>query len=338
MAIPIDNNTLLTLGLSWDLIDKRNPIDMDISSVFFGSNQKIIDSVYYNKQCSDDGSMSYNNDSRNGADGGNDESVNINLSLVHPAVSAIVCNVSCYSKHTLDQIESGEFEIINSSTNESLLKYNFGDCTDYSSAIMCIMYRTINGWYIESRFTPCQGKNFQEFTSDMHLALAHIIAPPPFNEYFLDMSTDRTFDVSKGDIVNCTNLKKVKFGIGWTSKCDVDSSCVMMTADNRVHQIINYGKLSSRDGAIKHSGDNRTGEGSGDDEIISVKLKKINPEVNSLIFTVTIYTPDYTFSDVSDLYVRVADSKTSKQLIKYNIINYINKYFIIDENNLSNLT
>eukprot|EP00959_Pyramimonas_sp_CCMP1952_P009190 191776-Pyramimonas_sp.AAC.1 len=56
-------------------------------------------------------------------------------------------------------------------------------------------------------------------------------------------------------------IRKVKMGLGWDAGCDVDASCAMLNADKSIHDIVFFQKLSSSDGSIKHSGDDRTGEG-----------------------------------------------------------------------------
>jgi len=73
---------------------------------------------------------------------------------------------------------------------------------------------------------------------------------------------------------------------------------------------------------IHHTGDNRTGDGEGDDEAIEVTLSQLNPEVEKLAFTVTIYQAEerkQNFGMVSNAYVRLVDKNTGKELLRYDL-------------------
>jgi stress response protein SCP2 len=61
--------------------------------------------------------------------------------------------------------------------------------------------------------------------------------------------------------VTLASIRKVKMGLGWNAGCDVDGSCVMMDANKRTVETVSYSQLSSNDNTVKHSGDDRTGEG-----------------------------------------------------------------------------
>jgi tellurium resistance protein TerZ len=68
--------------------------------------------------------------------------------------------------------------------------------------------------------------------------------------------------------------------------------------------IVWFRQLQSKDGSIKHSGDNRTGAGEGDDEQIIVDLSRIPANVKSLVFTVNSFTGQ-NFSQVENAYCRI---------------------------------
>ncbi|MCL6754307.1 tellurium resistance TerZ family protein [Nostoc sp. CCCryo 231-06] len=93
------------------------------------------------------------------------------------------------------------------------------------------------------------------------------------------------------------DLKKVAISLGWQAsqngkKYDIDASVFMLGADGKVPNekyFVFYNNLESFDGSLRHSGDNRTGEGNGDDETIYVDLAKVNPAIQEIIFIVTIH-------------------------------------------------
>ena len=126
-------------------------------------------------------------------------------------------------------------------------------------------------------------------------------------------------------------LNKVFMGLGWDAvkkggfrgrlvgggDIDLDASCVLFSADKQPLDVVYFGQLKSRDGSIIHSGDNLTGDGEGDDEVINVTLAKVPAEVNYLVFTVSSYRGQ-TFNEVADAYCRLVDD-SGKEVARYTI-------------------
>ena len=79
-------------------------------------------------------------------------------------------------------------------------------------------------------------------------------------------------------------------GGGSNDSIDLDASCIMFDASKQPIDAIWFGQLQSKDGSIVHTGDNRTGAGDGDDEVINVDLSRIPAHVQSLVFTVNSFT------------------------------------------------
>lgn len=126
-------------------------------------------------------------------------------------------------------------------------------------------------------------------------------------------------------------LNKVFMGLGWDAvkkggflgrlvgggDIDLDASCVLFSADKQPLDVVYFGQLKSRDGSIIHSGDNLTGDGEGDDEVINVTLAKVPAEVNYLVFTVSSYRGQ-TFNEVANAYCRLVDD-SGKEVARYTI-------------------
>ncbi|WP_405688803.1 TerD family protein [Streptomyces sp. NBC_00057] len=118
-------------------------------------------------------------------------------------------------------------------------------------------------------------------------------------------------------------LSQVKMGLGWEpafrgKDIDLDAS-VIAYGPNRNHlDSCYFGKLSILNGAIKHSGDNLTGEGAGDDEVIVVDLGRIPAEATGLVFTVNSFTGQK-FSDVAKAYCRLIDAATGEELVRFDL-------------------
>lgn len=98
---------------------------------------------------------------------------------------------------------------------------------------------------------------------------------------------------------------------------DLDASCVTF-ANGQPKDVVYFGKLQSPDGTIIHTGDNLTGAGDGDDEVIKVKLDKIAPDVDAIVFTVSSYRGQ-SFKDIENAFCRLVDENTGKELARYDI-------------------
>ncbi|MET9547998.1 MULTISPECIES: TerD family protein [unclassified Streptomyces] len=120
-------------------------------------------------------------------------------------------------------------------------------------------------------------------------------------------------------------LSQVKMGLGWEpafrgKDIDLDAS-VIAYGPNRNHvDSCYFGKLSIVNGAIKHSGDNLTGEGGGDDEVIVVDLGRLPQDVTGLVFTVNSFSGQK-FTEVAKAYCRLMDAATGEELVRFDLTN-----------------
>jgi tellurium resistance protein TerZ len=131
-----------------------------------------------------------------------------------------------------------------------------------------------------------------------------------------------------------SSLKNVSLGLGWdpvkargfigrllgsgSDEIDLDASCIMLDANKKSMDLVWFRQLQSRDGSITHSGDNRTGEGDGDDETINVKLDKLPAAAQFLVFTVNSFTGQ-TFEKVENATCRIVDAGNNKELARFNL-------------------
>ncbi|TXS08336.1 TerD family protein, partial [Streptomyces sp. wa22] len=118
-------------------------------------------------------------------------------------------------------------------------------------------------------------------------------------------------------------LSQVKMGLGWEpafrgKDIDLDASVIAFGPDRSHLDSCYFGKLSILNGAIKHSGDNLTGEGAGDDEVIVVDLGRIPAEATGLVFTVNSFTGQK-FTEVAKAYCRLIDAATGEELVRFDL-------------------
>lgn len=128
-------------------------------------------------------------------------------------------------------------------------------------------------------------------------------------------------------------LTRVTMGLGWDvrkskgllgmfggggSDIDLDASCLLFGAGGRLIDEVWFKQLKSRDGSVVHSGDNRTGAGDGDDEMIHVDLTRLPAAVTALVFTVNSFQGD-TFDRIENAYCRLVDAAGGGELARYDL-------------------
>jgi tellurium resistance protein TerD len=139
-------------------------------------------------------------------------------------------------------------------------------------------------------------------------------------------------NLTKGQRVDI-GLQKLGVGLGWDPNTeasgndyDLDASAFMLGADKQVPSeafFVYYSNPKSPEGAVQSSGDDRTGGSSeGDDETLMVDLGKVDPRVEEIVFTVTIYDFEarrQNFGQVRNSFIRIYDAMTNSEICKYEL-------------------
>jgi tellurium resistance protein TerD len=143
-------------------------------------------------------------------------------------------------------------------------------------------------------------------------------------------------NLSKGQRVNLDkNVTMAMVGLGWDvnqfdggADFDLDASAFLLGANGKVRSdsdFIFYGNLESVDGSVRHTGDNLTGEGEGDDEVLIIDFTKVPADVQKIAITVTIYDADVrrqNFGQVSNAYVRVARMANANDTVGTEVLKF----------------
>ncbi len=141
--------------------------------------------------------------------------------------------------------------------------------------------------------------------------------------------------LSKGQAVSLVKegggtLTHVRMGLGWdavkkrgifgskSQSIDLDASAVVYDAQGKVLDQVWFRQLTSKDGAIKHSGDNLTGDGDGDDESIEVHLDRLSPQAHTIVFLVNSFTGQ-DFSQIENAFCRLVDEQTGQEIARYEL-------------------
>ncbi|ANI30327.1 tellurium resistance protein TerZ [Yersinia entomophaga] len=145
----------------------------------------------------------------------------------------------------------------------------------------------------------------------------------------VSLSKNQTVSLSK----QSSSLSQLQFGLGWdpikkkgllgslfggNNSIDLDAGCVLMDKSGNTIDTIWFRKLESSCGSVVHTGDNLTGEGDGDDEVIRVDLNRLPHQVEYLAFTVNSFRGQ-TFNDVDNAFCRVVDRGNNKEMARYQL-------------------
>ncbi|MFD6885551.1 TerD family protein [Streptomyces sp. NPDC059957] len=141
--------------------------------------------------------------------------------------------------------------------------------------------------------------------------------------------------LSKGGNVSLSKeapgLTAVLVGLGWDIRTttgvdfDLDASALLVNASGKVpsdQHFVFYNNLKSPDGSVEHTGDNLTGEGEGDDEVVKVDLATVPAEVDKIVFPVSIHdaeTRNQSFGQVRGAFIRVVNQAGGTEIARYDL-------------------
>ncbi|MFN8439119.1 MAG: TerD family protein [Cytophagales bacterium] len=142
-----------------------------------------------------------------------------------------------------------------------------------------------------------------------------------------------SINLKKGGSFNLTKeepgLKKIMFGLGWEVKqgnsLDLDASVFLVNSSGKLpndNYFVFYNNLKSPDGSIQHTGDNRSGFGDDDDEMILCNLDLVDASVSEILVTVSIHeaeTRRHNFGLLADAYIRLYDVENKKEILRYDL-------------------
>ena len=151
------------------------------------------------------------------------------------------------------------------------------------------------------------------------------------------LTMDKSFNMQKGDIFFLpANLTSFPVGLGWTTKSgkalDLDASCILLRDVDNDGDLDPVGAvyfLNKKEPGIMSSGDNVSGDGQGDDEIISVDLGRVQKEISALAFVVNIYSSGASFSDITQSYVRLFDNVDGHEFARFTLAEHLSSQGVI---------
>lgn len=162
--------TAIRMGLGWQAAPRRGlfgsrtrEIDLDASAVLFADKQPV-DVVFFQHLTSDDGSVRHTGDNLVGGagQGGDDESIIVDLQRVPVHVDQIVFTVNSFTGQTFAEVQNAFCRLVDETNGQELARYTLTGGGAYTAQIMAKVQRGAAGWSMTAIGTPAAGRTFQD--------------------------------------------------------------------------------------------------------------------------------------------------------------------------------
>jgi tellurium resistance protein TerZ len=311
-----------SLGLAWDR--GTHSIDVDLQAVIVNAKGCIIDAVYYNKLTALN-AITHSGDEQTGEKVGFDEMVLVNLENLamstdqEKQVKLIIFVVAAYCGGSLQDAPNLSMRVLQGRKGKGVASFSLARASG-AAKVVGVMERTDRGgWFLESVDTPSASADGRHFVDILEPALGSLIrdripSAPARQKVAFAMEKGDVFDFPE-----TAKMGKVFAGVGWDAvpgvTVDVDVSAICFSQDGRELGAVFFG--NAREFGLEHSGDNDTGEGDGDDEVISAELDGIPAEVGEIFFVANVFG-GATFDQLSNPYCRLLDG-SGAELVRYRL-------------------
>lgn len=307
--IPINEPTV-SVGLGWDFTGKER-FDLDASITGFGEKFNVVEAIYYSHKKGLNNSVIHFGDNLTGEGEGDDEVIQIFLSKVPQDVYYLAVTINSYTKNSLIKAQSAYIRVF---TNN----YNIGQFTlqrtkDCIGLLLGVFQRDPNPnqniWYFRCMADPISGNVVTQSFEDIKTLLGNytLSKDGTYNYVQHPLQGEPLFDFNK--------WKKVEnrftyIGLGWHiqqgSNFDLDASIITFDEKNNLMEIIYHRNLHSYNNSIIHYGDNKTGVGEGDDEVLSIDFGNVAPNTYSMAVVINSFKGNSLVS-IMNAFIRLYD-------------------------------
>lgn len=302
------------VAISWDK-DPSAPVDVDLQAVIVDDMGRVVDAVYYNNlkalKC-----ITHSGDETTGEKSGFDEVIWAGLARVPANIKMIILVVAAFKGGHLKDAKNGAVHILEERNDNEVATFSLEESQEEVD-VVAMLVRSDQGWVL--RLVEVDAQDGQHFIDVLEPAIGSLVRS------VLPSAPKRlkvAFAMEKGAVVDLPrtqDIKQIRAGLGWSvdkGNVDLDVSAVLFDESGAAKDAVFFGNLEFA--GLKHSGDNLTGEGSGDDETISVNLEAVAEWVKQIFFCVNIYSNGKTFAEVASPYCRILDSNGT-ELARYEL-------------------
>ena len=339
--LPYSKGQKIRLGLAWDFYEGAPEVDLDCAALIIDAGGILVDACYYNNlECSGGGgspsALVHSGDNRNGAGEGFDETIVVDLDALSSSVACVALVVNAYSGGSFTDVESARINVAaldgggGGGREHTLVDDGVtGERgANHTSLIVALIYRSGSTGQWLYRRVQATG-HAQSFVETFPSLKPHVdgVLPSGAREKHT-LRNGKTFDMHKSVAVRIPpglfiGGEDLYVGLGWetfgtrTGTVDLDASVIFSNGKGGVGPIVDsYRNLVGP--GVRHLGDSRTGEGSGDDENILVDLDAVPFGVKELFVVVNIFSA-HTFCHIHDAYVRLVSVADGCELLKYKL-------------------
>lgn len=305
--IPVNEPTVF-VGLGWDFTGKET-FDLDASITGFDEKYNVLEAIYYGNKKGLKGSVIHFGDNLTGEGEGDDEVIQVNLKSVPENVYYLAVTINSYSKNSLIKAQSAYIRLY--TNNYSIGRYTLARTKDCIGLLLGVFqrYEANNTWYFRCMADPIRGNVVTQSYEDIKTLLGNYTIGKDGGKNYVQhpLPGEPLFDFNKWQKVD---NRFTYIGLGWDiqqgSNFDLDASIITFDEKNNISEIIFHRNLHSSNNAIIHYGDNRTGVGEGDDEVLSIDFANIPPNIFSLAVIINSFKGNSLVS-IMNAFIRLYD-------------------------------
>ena len=301
------------VGLGWDFSWKES-FDLDASVTGFDIDNEVIEYIYFQNKLGLGGSVKHYGDNLTGEGSGDDEVIQINLNQVPEKVHYLTVTINSYHGNSLIKAKKAFIRLY--TKKDKIGKYLLNRTKDCVGLLLGVFERDANLdiWYFRVMADPLEGKVVCDSKKSIQKLLGNYSINTGYNSAYMNQATRHPFPGE--EVFKLENWEKVDaafvyVGLGWNLQkgfnFDLDASILTFDVKNNLLEIIYHKNLQSKNGSIVHKGDNKTGEGEGDDEILSIDFRKLDNNVMTIAVVVNSFKGN-SLINILDGFIRLYDN------------------------------
>ena len=292
--------------------------DLDLQAICVDKWGTICDAVFYNNLKAK--GLTHSGDEKNGR-----EVITVDLEKIPADIKILFFTVYVFTQGVSLGDISMATSIVNRCPSECLIQpvclSVFGNATGVLLAKMVRSEKSGNFNLISENILISHSRHFLDSISILNAQILNHIPTAPIKQKV-------KFNMQKGGVFGFGNCSSLVVGLGWDVAkgfdADLDCSCILIDETSKVIEPIFFGNLESNSfpGAVKHTGDNQTGKGAGDDEQIHINLGLLGETVTQMFFVINVYSQGITFKHISNPYCRVV--MHGEEVCRFNLKESVN--------------
>lgn len=329
----------VNIGLGWDPVRFSQDVDCDAWVALYSKGKLIHNSpIIYFKNLFYKNCIIHHGDNLTGVGDGDDEVITILLNKLPSSVDSILVGVTVYRgferKQSLKNVKNLFARIVDADTNIEIAKFTQKDMRKSSHMYTFLagkLYKENNTWSFHTIGNVTPDKTIEEAARNYK------------EDIFMPVNLSKGNRISLKKVAmdaGVQSLTKVVVGLGWDTnrydggaQFDLDACAFLLGSNGKIREDSDFvfygsqkhnsqGQICDNAESVIHTGDNRTGDGDGDDEQIIVDLTKVPASVERIAFTVTIDQADQrkqNFGMVENSMIHIMDAVTGTDLVKFDL-------------------